>query len=66
MSYQAVLPTSSEAPKLLSMVLPVLSVLLSITVGVCGGLILSIILRPQSILVPSFGLPQHFIYRCAA
>lgn len=61
---QAILPTAKEAPKLLSMALPVLSVLLSITVGACGGLILSIVMRPQSILVPTWtGLPQPILHR---
>lgn len=61
---QAVLPTSQNTPLLLNMALPVLSVLLSITVGVCGGLILSIVMRPQSILVPVLpGMSPTAVYK---
>ncbi|KAG2432421.1 hypothetical protein HYH02_012992 [Chlamydomonas schloesseri] len=41
----AILPTDTDRPQLLSMVLPVLSVALSISLGVCGGLVLAMALR---------------------
>ncbi|MEW5313225.1 MAG: hypothetical protein WDW38_004811 [Sanguina aurantia] len=48
---------SSRVPtrglKVFNIMLPILSVALSATVGVCGGLLLSIVMRPHSILVPS-------------
>ena len=63
-STQAILPTSHDTPKLLNMALPVLSVLLSVTVGVCGGLILGIVMRPQSILVPVLpGMSATAVYK---
>lgn len=42
---QAILPSAADRPQLLSMVLPVLSVALSISLGVCGGLVLAMLLR---------------------
>ncbi|PNW82300.1 hypothetical protein CHLRE_06g278189v5 [Chlamydomonas reinhardtii] len=41
----AILPSAADRPQLLSMVLPVLSVALSISLGVCGGLVLAMLLR---------------------
>eukprot|EP00195_Chlamydomonas_chlamydogama_P007198 CAMPEP_0202897678 /NCGR_PEP_ID=MMETSP1392-20130828/6375_1 /ASSEMBLY_ACC=CAM_ASM_000868 /TAXON_ID=225041 /ORGANISM="Chlamydomonas chlamydogama, Strain SAG 11-48b" /LENGTH=333 /DNA_ID=CAMNT_0049583375 /DNA_START=570 /DNA_END=1571 /DNA_ORIENTATION=+ len=54
----AILPSASEGMSILNVMLPVLSVMLSVTVGVCGGLLISIVMRPRSILVPSFGGEQ--------
>ncbi len=47
---QSILPSAAGTPQLLGMVLPVMSVMLSITVGLCGGLLLSTMLRPHSLL----------------
>ncbi|MEW5298887.1 MAG: hypothetical protein WDW36_001961 [Sanguina aurantia] len=49
----AILPGANEGLKVFNIMLPILSVALSATVGVCGGLLLSIVMRPHSILVPS-------------
>ncbi|GIL75703.1 hypothetical protein Vretimale_15247 [Volvox reticuliferus] len=46
----SILPSAPGSPHLLGMVLPIMSVMLSITVGLCGGLLLSMMLRPHSLL----------------
>lgn len=54
MAPQAVLPgKGSDGSFLLNMAAPLLSVLLSITVGVCGSLVLGAVMRPQATWSPS-------------
>ena len=50
----AILPAGAKL-SLLNFILPLVSVLLAIAVGVCGGLLLSLIMRPKSPLVPNLG-----------
>lgn len=64
-STQAILPGANEGLKIFNIMLPILSVALSATVGVCGGLLLSIVMRPHSILVPSLpGMSPTAQLRC--
>ena len=45
---QAILPANvKEGISLLNLLLPILSVLLSMAIGVCGGLMLGVIMRPR-------------------
>lgn len=49
---------------MLHAMLPILSVMVSITLGCCGGLVLAMVLRPNSLLVPSWpGATSNSVYR---
>ena len=54
---QAILPAAGQPGSLaiFTVLLPLLSVCLSMAVGVCGGLVLTMVLRQRSLLVPHFG-----------